>query len=165
MGKYAYVDKTKCWYHGAKGNGAGAGIVNGDGVVQTGDDYNCGGPESGSQEHAADPFLASILRVLAGTRVSRNHRRKGIYENGGGHDTGALGPLLSKDSIQDHQERSPCELVSCPDKRCKRHWAGGGSEHITVNLFPSIVISEVMVLYVNKIQHMCECENYIYNRC
>lgn len=133
-------------YHGAKGNGARAGVVDGDRVVQARDQNNRAGPEGGRQEHSPDPVASTVLSILTRTRISADHRHESVDKDRGCQDAGTFCPLLPEDRVQDHKERGPCQLVARSNKCCKCHGVGGWSEHVAVNLLPAIIITQIVVL-------------------
>ena len=68
---------------GAKVDGPGAGVGDGNNVVENGNYGDHSGPEDGGGDHGPDPVLATVPRVVTSREEARDNSSEGVNENGG----------------------------------------------------------------------------------
>ena len=89
--------------------------------------------------------------VQTSTEISINRSGGSIHEYGGGQERSSLSVQLAQDGEQDDEEHHHGQLGPGPDQGGEEERAGGGPEHVPVDLLPSVLVTQVPLHVVHVV--------------
>ena len=95
--------------------------------------------------------LANPPGIQTASKVAVDGSRDCEHEDGGGEQRAALSVQLAQDCEQNDEEDHHGQLGADPHKRGEEEGTGGGTEDVSVNLFPAVLVTEVPLHVVHVV--------------